>query len=301
VFLPVLTAPATVISLNDARLSAETSGLLTELPVRVGDRVKEGDVVAQVDCREPETALAEARAALKAGQAQHRFDISQVNKARQLSKSKSISADEIDRRSSAAAVAGAEAERLKAAVTKAEITVDRCKLRAPYDAVVTERLASVGDFVEKGRPVVRLLDADNVEISAHVQEKDVVSLDSASEFRFVTRGETYPLRLRTVLPQMNSRLRSFEARFTFAEQSAVSGSTGRLSWRNPTAHLPADLVVDRDGLGVFVLEADKARFVPLASATAGLPAAIEADPATRVIIDGRFNLQDGDPVAARER
>ncbi|MGB5764635.1 MAG: biotin/lipoyl-binding protein, partial [Sedimenticolaceae bacterium] len=64
VFLPVRTAPATAVSLNDAQVSAEIGGVLTELPVKVGDRVKEGDVVAQVDCREPEIALVEARASM---------------------------------------------------------------------------------------------------------------------------------------------------------------------------------------------------------------------------------------------
>lgn len=64
VFLPVRTAPATAVSLNDAQVSAEIGGVLMALPVKVGDRVKEGDVVAQVDCREPEIALVEARASM---------------------------------------------------------------------------------------------------------------------------------------------------------------------------------------------------------------------------------------------
>jgi RND family efflux transporter MFP subunit len=275
--------------------------MLIALPVQVGDSVKEGDVLAQVDCREAETTLAEAQAALEAGEAKYSFDKSQLRKARKLSKSKSISADEIDRRASNAAIADAEVDRLKAVIAKAEISVARCSITAPYEAVVTERLVSIGDYMERGRAVVRLLDTNNVELSAEIQEKDLTSLNAASNFEFIARGRSYPVELRTVLPQIDSRLRSLEARFSFIEQAATSGSAGRLSWRSKIAHLPADLVVDRDGLGVFVLEGSIARFLPLADAIAGLPAAIEAAPATRVVVDGRFNLQDGDSVVPRDR
>ncbi|MGB5568988.1 MAG: efflux RND transporter periplasmic adaptor subunit, partial [Sedimenticolaceae bacterium] len=300
VFLPVRTAPATAVSLNDAQVSAEIGGVLMALPVKVGDRVKEGDVVAQVDCREPEIALVEARASLQAGLAKNRFDISQLNKAKQLSKSKSISADEIDRRTSNAAVSEAEVDRLKAVIAKMEISVGRCRIASPFDAVVTERLASVGDYMDRGRPVVRLLYIGNIEVKANIQEKDLASLNAAREFEFATREESYRVSVRTVLPQMDSRLRSFEARLSFVERPAVSGSVGRLSWRSPVAHLPADTVVDRNGLGVFVLDDGKARFLPLPDAIAGMPAAVEADPATRIVIDGRYNLQDGDSVVVNE-
>jgi len=301
VFLPVRTAPATAVSLNDAQVSAEIGGLLKELPVRVGDRVKEGEVVGQVDCRDPEIALVEARASLQAGAAKYRFDRSQLDKAKQLSKSKSISADEIDRRTSNLAVSEAEVDRLEAVIAKTETSVGRCRIISPFDAVVTERLASVGDYLDRGRPVVRLLDVNNVEVKAHIQEKDLASLKAASGFEFVTREDTYPVTVRTVLPQMDSRLRSFEARLSFVERSAVSGSVGRLSWRSPVAHLPADTVVDRNGLGVFVLDDGKARFLPLHDAIAGMPVAVAADPATRIVIDGRFNLQDGDSVVVIEK
>lgn len=95
---------------------------------------------------------------------------------------------------------------------------------APFDAVVTGLLANVGDYLAKGRLAIRLLDIDSVKISAPMPEKPPGSLQEASAFRFVTRGESDPLRLRTVLPKMESRLRSFEARFALLEQLAVSGS-----------------------------------------------------------------------------
>jgi RND family efflux transporter MFP subunit len=300
VFFPVRSAPAKAVSLNDARVGSEISGLLETISVRVGDSVNEGDIVARVDCRQPEAELAEAKAAFQAGQAKLQFDRSQLQKARQLSQSKSISADEIDRRRSNASVSEAEVERLEATVARKQLNVDRCDIVAPFDSVVTERLASEGDYLERGGPVLRLLDTDNIELSADIQEKDVASLKSAKDPEFVTREHRFRVKLRTVLPQMDSRLRSFNARFSFASDKAVSGRTGRLEWRSSVAHVPADLLVDRGGLGVFVADGGKARFLPLANAVAGLPAAIEADPATPVIVDGRFNLKGGVPIAPRQ-
>jgi hypothetical protein len=190
---------------------------------------------------------------------------------------------------------------LKATLDKAKTAVERCEVTAPFDAVVTKRLASVGDYMQKGQPLVRLLDINNIEVSANIQEKDLQSLRASEDFELVTRNGRYPLELRTVLPQMDSRLRSFEARFSFLDNTAVSGSAGRLTWRSSTPHIPADLVVNRDGLGIFIMgDNGKVRFVGLHNAVAGVPVVTDLDPTTRIVIEGRFNLNDEDIVAIHE-
>lgn len=295
-FYPTHSAPATAVSLNDTQVSAEISGLLNGVLVSVGDHVGAGDIVAEVDCRDAEISVAEANAAYKAARAKYRFNVSQLNKAKRLAKNKNISADEIDRRSSNLAISEADSDRLKASLNKAQVSVERCTITAPFDAVVTERLASIGDFLQRGQPILRLLDIKNIEVSANIQEKDLASFNQADGVEFVTRTQSYPVRLRTTLPQMDSRLRSFEARLSFVEDPAVAGSAGRLLWRSSSTYLPADLVVDRGGLGLFIMQGNRAQFVPLSNAVAGLPVATALDLTTHVIIEGRYNLNDGDSV-----
>jgi RND family efflux transporter MFP subunit len=262
----------------------------------VGDGVSKGAAVATIDCRDAQTDLAQAKAELAASRASNQFDQSQLATARKLSASNSISSEEIDKRRAGALASTAQVDKAAALVEKAELAVNRCELRAPFNAVVVDRLASVGDFVSRGTPVLQLLDTDSTELSARIQEADLASLQAASAHFFDSQGESYTVALRTVVPVMESRLRSYETRFVFAGNGTAPGSAGRLRWVSPRPHVPAEFLVQKDALGIFVVEDGKAVFVALPEARAGRPAPVDPDLRGEVIADGRFNVNHGDPV-----
>jgi hypothetical protein len=104
----------------------------------------------------------------------------------------------------------------------------------------------------------------------------------------------YPVKLLRISPVLNRESRSIEARLLFAGPAPAVGSEGRLVWRDAQAHLPADLLVRRDGrYGVFVAEDGKARFHVLPQAQEGRPAALDLPAETRIVTQGRHALQDG--------
>lgn len=61
--------PATLISLNDATLSPELSAQVKQVSVQVGDRVEKGEVLAVLDCRDPQVSLRQAKAAVATSKA----------------------------------------------------------------------------------------------------------------------------------------------------------------------------------------------------------------------------------------
>jgi hypothetical protein len=95
---------------------------------------------------------------------------------------------------------------------------------------------------------------------------------------------------------MESRLRSYETRFAFQLESTAPGSAGRLRWISPQPHVPAEFLVQQDGLGIFVVEDGRAVFIKLSGARAGRPAPVSEALDGDIILDGRFNLRDGDLV-----
>jgi RND family efflux transporter MFP subunit len=292
-------APATVVSLNDARVSAEANGVLKTLSVNVGDRVAQGDVLGTLACDEYEIAEKGARARLKAAKARLDFARSQLASAKKLSSIKSIAQEEVDERNAEFAVASAEIDIAESALRNAERLSGHCEIRAPFTGVVVERLASIGDFATTGTPIFRLLDTENIEISAFVQQQDLQSLREATAPMFRFQGMDFPLKLRTVLPLIESKTRSQEVRMRFSSQSAPPGGTGRLSWTIDRFHLPPTILVRRQNqLGIFTEQNNIALFRPMNAAIPGQPVLIEADLAanTRVITEGRFSLEDGDPV-----
>ncbi len=298
IFFPRQEAPATAVSLNDTRLSAEVAGRIDHIPVQVGDNVSQDDVVAELDCDDHEIGLAQAEAEYKAAAARDKFARSQLKNAKKLSKTRNIAKEQLNQRLSEAAASEAEAERLRSVLSAAERKVSKCSIGAPFNAVIIERLASIGDYVVPGTPVIRLLDQDEIEISARVQDQDLADLKTARELHFVTRRKAFPVKLRKILPLMDSRIRSYEARLTFRTEKATPGTAGRLAWRLDRGYIPAEFLVRRgDGLGIFINESGLARFIALKGARFGQPAAVKLSPATKVIVKGRFGLQENDRLA----
>jgi RND family efflux transporter MFP subunit len=295
---PSTDAPAAVVSLNDAKVSAETPGVITEFAVQVGDAAKKGDVLASINCEEHTINAESAAAELEAARSRLAFSNTQLNNARQLSSKKGISQEQLEERRSVYAVATAEVEKARATLEAARRLVSHCKVRAPFDGTVIERIASVGDYAPVGTPLVRIIDTSNIEVTANVQEQDLPSLTETKELYFFDRQTEYPVKLRTVLPVMESRLRSFEVRLTFSGQPAASGTAGRLRWKSPWPHVSSEYLVQRnDELGLFVLSEGVAQFHSLNNAQQGRPARVSLPRGTTVILNGRHSLQNGDPVS----
>ncbi len=301
-FYPVRDAPATTLSLNDTRVSSEQKGILKGVNVRVGDSVKQGDVVANMDCEDYKIAVIQAQAALTAERAALKFDRSRLKKVTQLSKKKNISTEEVERRTSNAAISAADVAGLKASLKATERAVAKCAILAPFDAVVITKLANLGDYLIPGSPVLRLLDRDNVEVSAKVQEQDLELLKRAKGVAFIANNKRYPLTLRAILPLMESRIRSYEVRLEFTGDKAYPGSAGRTEWKTPAPFVPAELLVRRKGLGVFLAVDGRAKFIPITGASPGQPVALIKSLAkdSAVIINGRFKINDGDMVRVIE-
>lgn len=94
------------------------------------------------------------------------------------------------------------------------------------------------------------------------------------------------------------RERSQEARLQFAGEAALPGAEGKLVWNSETGYLPPELVVRRDGkLGVFIVNGAHATFVPLPDAQEGRPVPVTLAADSRIIVEGRFSVQEGEAVA----
>jgi RND family efflux transporter MFP subunit len=294
---PQHNAPAKVLSLNDAVISAEISGVIREIPVRVGDAVASGDLLVAMSCDDYEIEQEQAQAALEQAESKLRLFQSQMASARALSKAKSISQERLDERKANQAAGAAEVERLAAALRKSDLQISRCQVKAPFDGVVIERLASIGELATPGTRLVRLLDSDNIEVQANIQEVDLDSIRQGTEVTFITPHASFPLRLRKILPIVDTEIRSVEARFEFVDRQAPPGAVGRLHWSDSSTHLPPNLLVTRNGkIGVFLNEDGMARFVEIDGAREGRFAKTDLDTNLSLILEGRHSLQDGDPV-----
>ena len=297
---PERTAPATALGKNEARLAPEVSARVVAILVDAGDSVAAGQVLARLDTRDAELALARADAALAQSRARLAQSEGQLRRARALREKNFYSAEALTLRETDFAAATADEKAARAARDTSAHALEKCTLRAPFPAIVRSRAGQVGDLAVAGNPLLTLADTREVQLVAQVQARDAEGITEATGFEFVTPQARHALKPLRVSPAISRESRTVEARFAFAAAAPAPGSEGRLVWREPRPHLAPEYLLRRNGKhGVFVAEAGKARFHLVPGAQEGRPAPVELADDAQVVTQGRHALQDG--AALRQR
>ncbi|MEL6710440.1 MAG: efflux RND transporter periplasmic adaptor subunit [Pseudomonadota bacterium] len=295
----VFSAPAQVKPLNRPQVAAEVSGQILRLLVQVGEVVAADAVLVELDCRTHQAQVQAAGAALQRAQAQLRFARSQLQRAQNLRRKGSVSNEVLEQRRLAVNTASADVQAQQVQQDLAQLSVQHCQIRAPFAALVSQRLGSVGGYATPGTPLLELVQLDQREVRAELRPSAVAALRAGQAMRFRYQEQDYPVQLRTLLPLVDERTRTREARLLFstAERVADIGAAGRLIWHSTQPVLAAHYLVRRDGqLGIFVAQQGQARFIALAQAQEGQPVVVDLPPETVLIVAGRQRLQDGDTI-----
>ena len=294
---PEVVIPASTESLNDAKISAEVRANVKKIPVLVGETVKRGEVLVQLDDKDYKLNLHRAEVALKGIESRLKLADYQLDQAKALIKDKAITDELLRQRQAEVTTLQAEREAQLVAVDIAKQDLKKTVIRAPYTAVIAERIAQVGELANPGTPLVRVVDISRIEVSAKIQPQDVRSLEKAGKFQFTTLERSYNLELRKLSPLIDPIQRNREARLVFKDEMALPGSSGTLIWKQTIPHVPANLIVRRNNkLGIFINNKGHAKFIQLQGATEGRPSSVDLAMNSNIIIDGRYSVQDGDVV-----
>ena len=202
----------TMTSARVARLSAEVAGLVETVKVEVGDRVKAGDVLIELD-REIEQLTLQG---LQAAVAQARTELADARRryqdAKRLREQKSISENELRLLEAEVEVDGATLKQKQAEQQRQQARVDRHSLRAPFNGVISERLTETGEWIAPGSPVLTLVAADELRIEFRVPQEffNRITRDSAVSVTLDALPEQqFDGRIETIVPVSDSSARTF--------------------------------------------------------------------------------------------
>ena len=291
-------APAEVHALASSRLPARINAPVEAFLVEVGDRVDAGDVLVRLDCADFTDRLEQAEGRLQELEARRTFALARRDRLQRLREQGAVSADALDEAVSEVDSLAASARAQRGTVREAERDVGRCDVRAPFAGFVTERPVSAGEWVAAGGVLLRLLDPARVEVRARVPYREIPADESFGSARFRADGVEHAVELRKVVADVEPAGRMREVRLGFADAPPTVGTPGRLHWQRHESAVPANLLVQRDGvLGVMLVEDGVARFHGLADAISGRPAPAPGLPAdAELIIEGREGVRSGQPV-----
>lgn len=159
------------------QVRAEEAGRIVGNPVQRGARVKQGDVLCEIAVDNRQSNLREALA--RREQAQFEYDASLDLQQRGLQSDVAV------------AQLKAALESSKAAVSRAELSLTKTKILAPFDGLIEIRTVEIGDLLNAGTVCASVLDDSPMLLVGLVSERDVVSIEvGAKVVSELLSGET---------------------------------------------------------------------------------------------------------------
>lgn len=301
---PQVEVSGTVMSLNDSRIAAEIEGVISWL-ANVGDAVDAGAIIARIDPRLMQVQLTRAQANKARLEVDLGYREQQLERAEELAASNNASANLLDESRSNRDQALHQLNDARAQLERAQGDLDRTNIRAAFAGHVTERLASVGEYVDVGEDVLRLVDTHRIEIALPAP----IALTS-----FVRPGQKVAVRsgnverqhpVRTVVPVGDAVSRMVEIRLSAADGDWLVGAPVQASLPSDipatAVAVPRDALVQR-GAQSFVYKVNDdgtaEQIVAKVRSTVGLWVALAngIQIGDRVVVRGAERLAPGQPV-----
>ena len=160
----------------EVRIAAERGGRLVRVTVDEGDRVRRGDLLAELDSEELRAALAEARARVAEAEAEVKLAELSRNRRARLVAEQIAAAHDMDQASRDLDIALARRETAQAEVARYEAQIRKTQMRAPFAGTVTARAVDAGETVETGDHVITLADLGRLRVEGEADEADAAAL-----------------------------------------------------------------------------------------------------------------------------
>jgi RND family efflux transporter MFP subunit len=260
VLAPNLSVPGTVVSRNDAQLAAEVSGKINWI-AEIGSRIEKGKPVATIEDAIYRLQESEYSGVLERERNRVAFLDREVNRLRQLAAENITAKNKLDETETDLAEARNEVIVAESRLRQTQIQRSRARIEAPFSGIVTERIVNLGEHIQVGESVVRLVDPDDLEVVARAP---------LSSIRYINEGDSLPVHsqqfsgdaeIRTIVPFRDGRSHLFELRLRLATDEWRVGESVRLDV--PSAEpievlaVPRDaLVLRREGSSVFRIGED---------------------------------------------
>lgn len=172
-------------AVNQASLSAQTSGRVASIAADVNDRVVKGAVLLRLTAVEQSAAASTARAQQRAAVALATEAETRFQRASELIGRQLVSRDEFDRARAARDTAVAARESATAQVAQVEQQLQYTVVRAPYAGIVAARHVEPGETVSPGQPLLTIYAPGELRVEVQVPQSDAAAIRAAGAARLI--------------------------------------------------------------------------------------------------------------------
>ena len=276
-----------------AAVEAKVSGRITRMAVDLGQPVREGDLIAEIDAQEIKARLDQALATREqAGQDLKRYTV--------LLEKQVAAKQEFD-------AAQARFRVADAAVKEAQAMLDYVEVRAPFAGVISRRLADAGDFASPGKPLVEIENPEVLRFEADVPEALIEKIRRGEDLsvRIPSIDGEIKGRVAEIAPSADSNSRTFLVRIDLPTVPGLrAGQFGRTAIPVGDAlslRVPASALVVRGQMEMVFLAENGAVRLRLVKTGKRFGDEIEVlsgvAQGERVVSEGASGLSDDQPVS----
>ncbi len=295
----------------ESNLGFRVAGKIEQRKVNIGDRVRQGELLLQLDPADLALNEASSRATVAAQEAQFAVEKADLERYRKLLDTGFISKAEFDRQQTRFTAAEAQLASVRAQARVSGNQTGYAQLRADADGVITAIDAEVGQVVAAGQTIVRLARAGTMEVAANVPEQLLGSLKAGAPVTvmlWTVAGRDFAGRIRELASSADPATRTYALRVTVdaPPPEMQLGMTASVRIPGPAQpsliHLPLTAYVEQQGVhGVWVFDeaGSIVRFRPVRLAGFDGNSALIGEglqPGERVVTAGAPLLREGQKV-----
>ncbi|WP_050476029.1 efflux RND transporter periplasmic adaptor subunit [Herbaspirillum rhizosphaerae] len=249
-------ASGTIKAFKQVSVGAQASGQIKSLKVALGDQVKKGQLVAEIDSLTQENALKTAEAELEDTRAQLRAKEATLKQSelayqrqQQMLAQDASSRENYETAEATLNTTKADIAALKAQIDKGKISVDTArvtlgytKITAPIDGTVVAIVAQEGQTVNANQStptIIKVARMDTVTVKAQISEADVTRVKTGQPVYFTILGEPdkrYTTTLRSIEPAPDSILQDDTS--TTSTSSTTTSTTSTAIYYNGLLDVP---------------------------------------------------------------
>jgi len=257
-----IVAEGVVEAIKQATLGAQVAGRIVVLAVKAGDTVRAGQVLARIDARTADQAVAASRSQIAEAEANLANVKRKHERNRDLVAQKFVSQAALDQSEAEYKAAQAQLAAVTANAGGVVAAQSFTTITAPYAGIVGETHAELGDMAQPGRPLVTVFDPRDLRVTATVPQVALAKLHLGDPIRIEipALGKSVTVTNATVIPLADAKTHTSKIRLDlpagegllpgqFARARFVTGSLRALA-------IPATALVKRGEVtAVYVVDA----------------------------------------------
>ncbi|HEX7935833.1 MAG TPA: efflux RND transporter periplasmic adaptor subunit [Paraburkholderia sp.] len=214
---PVTSLPGEVQARYSTPLSFRVGGKIVERRVRLGDVVKNGQIVARLDPADAQKNAASAAAQLAAAQHGYTYAKQQLDRDEAQAKENLIAPAQLEQTTNAYASAAAQRDQAAQQAALSKDQLQYTTLVADHAGVITAEQADTGQNVSAGQAVYSLAWSGEVDVVCDVPESALAGLapgQTANVTLGALPGRTFTARVRELSPAADPQSRTYRAKLT---------------------------------------------------------------------------------------